>query len=116
MDAKARILGENLEEYLELGKLALHEGKFNSAVMLFFKAVCAAVDLFIFEKEGKVPSSHTDRFRIVEQRYPDLYEILDTDFPFYQDTYSKKMTREAVEVLREDAYQIAKRLAGREKR
>ncbi|MBI1971076.1 hypothetical protein HYS47_04980 [Candidatus Woesearchaeota archaeon] len=109
MDEKERILRENLQEYLELAEHALQYKKHNSSVTLFFKAICAAVDLFIFLKEGTTPSSHTHRFRMVQERYPDLYDILDKDFPFYQDSYTKKMTKEAVEVLQEDARAIAKR-------
>ena len=66
----------------------------------------AGVDLFILRHEGFVPSSHTSRFRIVQEKYPELYDILDRDFPFYQDSYTNKMTKEAAEVLFEDAQRI----------
>ena len=55
-----------------------------------------------------MPSSHTNRFRIAQEKYPEIYDILDKDFPFYQDSYTKKMNKEAAEVLKEDAERIKK--------
>lgn len=109
MEAREQILGENVNEYLTSAEKARGEKRFNVAVTLFFKAICAATDLFLLQQARLVPSSHTHRFRVLEEKYPDLYRLLDKDFPFYQDSYTKKMTKEAVEVLREDALQITKR-------
>lgn len=106
MDEKERILEGNFEEYFELAEHALKSRKYNSAVTLFFKALSAAVDLFILKNDGFVPSSHTNRFRVVEEKYPKIYDILDRDFPFYQDSYTNKMSKEAAEVIKEDAKRI----------
>ena len=106
MEEKERILQENYQEYFELGEQAFQSGKYNSAVTLFFKAISAAADLFLFKREGSVPSSHGNRFRIAQQKYPVVYDILDKDFPFYQDSYTNRMDREAAEVLREDAQRL----------
>lgn len=108
MDEREEILRDNLKEYMEFAEKALASKKYNSAVTLFFKAISAAVDLFILKKEGFVPSSHTNRFRIIEQKYPDIYDILDKDFPFYQNSYTKKIDMEVAEVLKEDARKLAK--------
>jgi len=106
MGDKEEILKDNIKEYIDFGERALNEKKFNSATTLFFKAISARIDLFILKKEGFVPSSHTHRFRIVQEKYPEIYEIIDKDFPFYQDSYTKKMNKEVVEVLKEDAERI----------
>ena len=103
---KEKILRENIEEYYNPGLMAFGEKKFNSATTLFFKALAALADLFILKKEGNVPSSHQKRFRVLENKYQDIYQILDKDFPFYQDSYTKKMDKEAAEVLQEDANKI----------
>ncbi|MDP7115661.1 MAG: hypothetical protein QF632_02950 [Candidatus Woesearchaeota archaeon] len=108
MEEKEKILSDNLKEYLGLAEEALKRDKFNSAVTLFFKAISAGADLFLLKKEGTVPSSHTNRFRILQEKYPELYDMLDKDFPFYQDSYTKKMDKEAAEVLKEDAHTIKK--------
>jgi hypothetical protein len=109
MDEKKAILEENYDEYFDQAAYALSKEKYNSATTLFFKAICAATDLFILLNEGNVPSSHTKRFRIVEEKYSGIYDILDKDFPFYQDSYTKKMTKEVVEVLKEDAEKIKRK-------
>ncbi|MBU2561129.1 MAG: hypothetical protein KKD17_02445 [Nanoarchaeota archaeon] len=106
MDEKEQILRENFEEYFSSAEEELKKNKFNSATTLFFKAICAGIDLFLLKKEGEVPSSHTHRFRIVQDRHPELYAIIDKDFPFYQDSYTKKMDEEAAEMMREDAERI----------
>lgn len=114
MNEKELILQENYEEYLEFAEQALEKKKFNAAVTLFFKAIGAAADLLILLKEGKVPSSHTQRFTILKERYPAAYSILDRDFPFYRDSYTKKLSEETAEVLKEDAY-LVKKLAQQDK-
>ena len=108
MEEKERILKENLNEYFESAEQAFENKKYNSAVTLFFKAIISATDLLILKKESFAPSSHNDRFRLVQEKYPEIYDILDKDFPFYQDSYTKKMNKEAVEVLREDAQRVKK--------
>ena len=116
MVGKEEILLSNIQEYFSSAEQSLREKRNNVAATLFFKAICAAIDLFLFQKEGVVPSSHTDRFRIVQQKYPEIYDLLDRDFPFYQNSYSQKMSLEAVEVLKEDAQKITARIKRREKR
>jgi hypothetical protein len=108
MGEQEEILRENYTEYVFLAQEALRRGKFNGATTLFFKAIVALSDLYILKEEGRAPSSHADRFRIAEKKYPALYEILDRDFPFYQDSYTKKMDQEAAELLKEDAETIRK--------
>lgn len=108
MDEKEKILVENFNEYFNLGLEALNKNKFNSATTLFFKAIAALCDLYILKKEGRLPSSHSDRFRILEEKYPEIYRIADRDFPFYQESYTQKMDKEAAELLREDAQNLKK--------
>jgi hypothetical protein len=110
MDEKEKILLDNFREYFELGEEALKKDKFNSATTLFFKAFVALCDLYILKKEGFIPSSHTERFRALEEKHPDIYKIADRDFPFYQDSYTKKMDGESAKLLREDARTVKKKL------
>ncbi|MDO8661475.1 MAG: hypothetical protein Q7K43_06295 [Candidatus Woesearchaeota archaeon] len=106
-DDKERILRENVQEYLSSAEHALKNTKYNVAVTLFFKALCDSADLFLYLKTKQVPSSHSNRFAILKKDYTKIYELLDKDFPFYQDSYTKKMSKEAAEVLRDDARTIA---------
>jgi len=108
MNEKEKILVENFNEYFNLGLEALNKNKFNSATTLFFKAIVTLCDLYILRKEGIITSSHSDRFRILEEKYPEIYSIADRDFPFYQDSYTQKMDKETADLLREDAKNLKK--------
>ena len=110
MDEREKILIDNFEEYFQLGLRAFTEQKYNSATTLFFKAIIALCDLFLLKKERRVPSSHSDRFRTIEEKYPTIYQILDRDFPFYQDSYTKKMDKESAELLKDDIGKIKEML------
>lgn len=110
MDEKRKILIENFNEYFDLAEDAFRKGKYNSATTLFFKAIIALCDLYILEKEGFVPSSHSNRFRTLEQKFPNIYKIVDRDFPFYQHSYTKKVDKESAKLLREDAESIKKKI------
>lgn len=102
------ILTENAKEYYENALSSEKKGNYNTAVTLFFKSLAALCDLYIFIKEGNVPSSHAERFRILETNYSDIYEMIDKDFSFYQDSYTAKMNKEACEVLRNDVEKLFK--------
>lgn len=110
MVASERILQDNFAEYFTLGCYALEQKQFNSATTLFFKAIAAAIDLYLLKYEGKIPSSHSNRFRILQHKYPLLYTIADRDFPFYQDSYTQRMDSETAVLLKEDAQTIKKML------
>ena len=101
---------ENVKEYYDLGMDAFKKEKYNTATTLFFKAIAALCDLYILRKEGIVPSSHTNRFRILEDKHPEIYKIADRDFPFYQDSYTKRMDEETAKLLKEDAETLKKTL------
>lgn len=105
---KKDILIENFNEYFNLGLEAFKQKKYNSATTLFFKAIAALSDLYILRKEGFVPSSHANRFRILEEKHPEIYKIADRDFPFYQDSYTKKLGKESAELLKEDVEKLKK--------
>src|SRR3989344_1209335 len=61
----------------------------------------------IFINEGKVPSNHVERFRILELKYYEIYKIIDKDFPFYQDSYRTRLTREVSLMLKNDAKKLS---------
>ncbi|MFH0752535.1 MAG: hypothetical protein V1914_02950 [archaeon] len=108
MNEKESILIENFNEYYTQGLNAFKKGKYNTATTLFFKAIASLCDLLILRKEGHMPSSHTARFRILEEKYYEVYKIADRDFPFYQDSYTHRMDKESAELLKEDAEKLKK--------
>jgi len=44
---------------------------------------------------------------MTKEKFPDIYDLLDKDFPFYQDSYNILMSKEFAEVIKEDAEKIA---------
>ncbi len=111
MDEKEELkktLEQNAKEYYKNALRAESRKEYNSSVTLFFKAISGLADLFLIMKEDKLPTSHSERFRILEEKYPDIYRILDKDFPFYQSSYRSKLNKETSELLKEDAEKIFK--------
>ena len=106
---KEVILENNAREYFNSGKEDLTKKRYNSAVVLFFKCLIALADLYILKETGEVPSSHTNRFRTLQEKFPDAYNLVDKDFPFYQNSYVKLMTKELAEVIKDDAKVMAKK-------
>jgi len=109
MEKKEILLKTSIEYYLS-GLDELDKNRYNSAVILFFKSLVAITDLYIYEKTGDTPSSHSKRFRIAEDKFPDIYFLLDKNFPFYQDSYIQIMSYELAEVIRKDVQTVAKKL------
>ena len=83
MDEKENLLGKNIREFYAEGRNAFERGAYNSATSLFFKALAVLADWLILHKEGFIPKSHAERFRILKQKHPGVYEVLDKDFPAY---------------------------------
>ncbi len=105
---KDDILLSNALEYFQTGEEAFLKQRYNSSVVLFFKSLVSFTDLFLFKKMGQTPSSHSNRFLITKKNFPRIYDLLDKDFPFYQESYVKNMSKELAEVIREDARSVAK--------
>jgi len=102
------VLIGNAKEYYHNAIVTERKKEYNSAVTLFFKAISALCDAYVLEKEGAMPSSHTERFRILKLKYPGIYRIIDKDFPFYQDSYRARLDKEVSEMLKEDAKKLFK--------
>ncbi len=67
---------------------------FTSATILYFKALFAIQDFVLLDKTGESPKDHAERFRKLEQYFPDLFRELDIEFSTYRDTYSKIIDKE----------------------
>lgn len=106
---KKSILEKTAKEYFSSANDELKKKRYNSAVVLFFKALAALVDLYVYQQTGDTPSSHNDRFRITQEKFQDVYNLLDKDFPFYQDSYIQIMSKELAEVIKNDAETMAKK-------
>ncbi|MBU1252378.1 MAG: hypothetical protein KJ905_03685 [Nanoarchaeota archaeon] len=106
---KSEILEKAAKEYFYSASDELTKKRYNSSVVLFFKSLLALIDLYILQNKGLTPSSHTERFRICQNNFGDVYNLLDKDFPFYQDSYVQMMTKELAEVIKEDVQTMAEK-------
>lgn len=109
-EGKVEILIRNAREYFSDGEYTLEKGSYNSALVLFFKSLVSLIDLYILNQTGNTPSSHTARFSIVRDKFPEVYDILDKDFPFYQNSYVQNISKELTEVVKEDAKLMAEKV------
>jgi len=106
---KKNILEQTAKEYFNAGEDELNKERYNSALVLFFKSLIALTDLYIFQNTNETPSSHRDRFSIAQTKFPEVYDLLDKDFPFYRDSYVQKISKELVEVIKDDAKLMAEK-------
>ena len=103
-----KALTTNAKEYFKNALEAQKRNEFNTSVTLFFKTLSALGDLNILIHEGEMPTSHSQRFRILQQKYKKFYFILDKNFPFYQESYRTKLNKETSLMFEEDARELFK--------
>lgn len=106
---KEEILIKAGKEYFYSGNDEFNKERYNSAVVLYFKALISFSDLYVLQKTGDTPSSHNDRFKITRERFPEVYNLLDKDFPFYPSSYVQIMNKELAEVIKDDAKIVAEK-------
>ena len=87
-----------LEEY-DAAQMLLSLKKVKVAVILFSKSLFSLLDYLILKKYFKLPKSHTERFRILEEKEPQLYILVDEVWQFYHDSYSKPAAEKAIVLL-----------------
>ena len=109
MELKESLI-ENAKEYFKNAIDAHKRNEFNTSVTLFFKTLSALGDLNVLINEGKMPTSHNERFKILKEKYQKFYFILDKDFPFYQESYRTKLDKETSLMFEEDARELFKEL------
>jgi len=99
----------NAYSLLNSADLVYNIKDYTGATILYFKALFIMLDIIILEKEGKTPKDHSERFRILQINFPDLYDILDEYYSIYRDTYSSKIDKETCDKIRENVKKIIKK-------
>ena len=84
---KEEVLVKSGKEYFSSGNDEFNKSRYNSALVLYFKALISFSDLYVFQKTGNTPSSHNNRFKVTKEKFPEVYDLLDKDFPFCQEPY-----------------------------
>ena len=91
------------EHIFQSAELVFKNKDYTSATMLYFKAIFVALDYIIQAKIGRTPKDHTERFRLLEKEFKEYYEKLDLKFNVYRDTYSKTISKEVCEEIKNEA-------------
>lgn len=102
MTKEEQFLLENIKEFVKEAKEAKINKSYNSSVTPFFKAIAVIADLHILKNEGFIPKNHTERFDILKLKFNQVYQILNKDFPVYQQSYRLKLGKEYTDVLEND--------------
>lgn len=100
---------ENIKKVLSSADLIYSKGDFTSATILYFKAAFNILDLILLNFSGKSPKDHTERFRMLEDSHPDLYQFLDKYFKIYRDTYTTSIDKETCKMVKENVGKIIER-------
>ena len=97
---------KNIKKILKSAELVYANKDFTSATILYFKAAFSILDLILLRLKGKTPKDHTERFRMLEDSCPDLYEFIDKYFKIYRDTYSISIDKETCDKIKENVKRI----------
>ncbi len=99
----------NIKRLHKSAELVYNSEDYTSATVLYFKCLFVVLDYVILKKIGKIPKDHGERFRELEQYFPELYEVLDKYFPIYRDTYSLIIEKNKCDEIRENVKRIIKK-------
>jgi hypothetical protein len=94
-----------LEEF-EGADEQLEKSRYKNAAILFSKALFALCDFLIYSKLNKLPKNHHERFRILEEYFPEIYSTVDNIFSHYTDAYSKPILKETCELIKNGIQKI----------
>lgn len=81
-----------------------------SAATLYFKAIASVCDYVIYLRFRKIPDSHAERFRILENHFILLYKEVNSVFSIYLQTYRSSVSDEQMGMMK-DAFRKVKRIA-----
>ncbi|GAB6102054.1 hypothetical protein JCM16138_12770 [Thermococcus atlanticus] len=103
-------LKDNVEEYFQSAELLFKQGLNNAAFMMYFKTLVAIADYILWRDLKVLPDNHSERFRLLKPRYPDLYNILSYYFPYYRDTYTKRVDDRILVAIRNDVIRLREKI------
>ena len=96
-----------IEEY-EGGIQEQDNNRYKNSTILLSKSMFALCDIMIYNKLKKLPKNHSERFRILEEYFQEVYKIVDRIFSNYTDAYSKPVLKETCEEIKNGIKEISK--------
>ena len=95
--------------FLKSANIIYFQKDYTSSAILYFKCLFVLLDYIILKDLGKTPKDHTERFRILQKNYSDLYTVLDKLFSVYRNTYSLTISKIDCDKVKEDVQKIIKK-------
>lgn len=95
-----------IEEYTS-ARMLKDMDRMKSSVVLLSKSLFAICDLLIVSKYGRLPKNHSERFRILQLKEPEIYAQVDLVWSRYTDTYSKPSDEESFKMLNTAIMKVA---------
>jgi len=99
-------LKNGFKEFFEGGLDEENKQRYNLAVTAYFKAITQICDIIILRKKGYAPTSHSERFRMLERDFPQIYVSVSSIFKTYQDTYSMPVTKNSCVIIKNEIKNI----------
>lgn len=87
----------NIKNFCSSAKLIHNQKDYTSAFILYFKAMLAISDYVLLVNGKGIPKDHSNRFRLLERSFPEVYTIIDRFFPDYQCSYTTAIKKELCE-------------------
>jgi len=98
----------NFQEFFESAEKELKEGRYNSAVSSYFKAIAILCDWQIYKERRVLPKNHTERFHFVKLYFTEAYFQLSPLFKKYTDSYNLRLSKEDALILKENVEKFKK--------
>lgn len=86
-------LKSNFIDFKASGDDELSKGRYNPAVVSYFKAIAVLCDLKIYQARGLLPKNHNERFLFLNVHFPEIAKMLSGIFKKYTDSYNLRMSR-----------------------
>lgn len=99
-------LKANIKEFSESAERDFAEGKYNSAINSYFKAIAALCDLKIYELKRILPKDHNERFLFLKTSFYEVYKILSPLFKEYTKTYNLRLGKKEALLFKENVTRI----------
>ncbi len=95
------ILKERAKNYYKIALYAEENKMHAESISNYFKSLFALCDLILYRTLKRVPKDHTERFNLLKIHDKFIYSILDSLFLTYRETYTKILSANQVNHIKE---------------
>ena len=99
-------LDANIKEFFESAERDITEGRYNSAISSYFKAIASLCDLKIYELKRVLPKNHSERFLFLKTSFYEVYNIVSSLFNDYTKTYNLRLGKKEATLFRKNVEKI----------